>query len=364
MRTRHPSTAGRPISTRTASPRPTSPRPRATTALLTTAAVLAALGTTALGTTAVGTSAASAATPPTVASTSGGTLTVLAGRGFDNRFTVRQTVPAEVRVRDASRPITTSFPCTNLAPDEISCPANFAQRIVVQSRDGDDVLRNTTTRPAELDGGPGDDTLSGARGPDVLRGGAGTDTVTYEDRTARVAVRLDRTANDGELGEQDDVRSDVETVRGGRGDDVLLGDDGPNRLLGGRGDDVLGGLGDDDVLDGEGGDDRLSGGSGRDTATYATRTARVVVSLDDVRNDGQSGEADDVRSDVEDLVGGGAADRLVGSSARNRLEGRSGSDVLRGEGGADTLVGGRDVDRGDGGPGVDDCDVEVRTTCP
>lgn len=332
----------------------------AASAVVTSAAVLTAFGTTALLTT----TTASAATPTTVASVSGGTLTVVAGTGFANRITVLQTSPAAVRVRDALRPITTSFPCTNLAANEISCPANFAQRLDVSLQDGDDTAHNATLRSAVLRGGPGQDVLSGAGGADVFVGGLGRDTVTYQARTAAVSVRLDGIALDGQPGEQDDVRPDVEDVTGGRGDDQLVGSAVANRLSGAAGDDVLLGLGGADLLDGGAGADEVFGGTGTDRATYAARTAPVVVSLDDLPGDGQTGEGDNVHGDVEDVDGGGAADRLTGNAARNTLRGGSGSDRLLGLDGPDRLEGGADVDFGNGGAGVDSCATEVAVACP
>ncbi|MFL6182440.1 MAG: calcium-binding protein, partial [Actinomycetes bacterium] len=54
---------------------------------------------------------------------------------------------------------------------------------------------------------------------DYLYGGAGTDTADYSGRTERVNVSLDGVDNDGEVGEQDLVESDVENVTGGSGND-------------------------------------------------------------------------------------------------------------------------------------------------
>lgn len=56
---------------------------------------------------------------------------------------------------------------------------------------------------------------------------------------------------------------------------------------------------------------------------------------------------------VENAVGGDAADRLVGNDGPNRLEGRGGRDLLEGGAGSDTLVGGTGDDHLDGGAGLD-----------
>jgi hypothetical protein len=56
---------------------------------------------------------------------------------------------------------------------------------------------------------------------------------------------------------------------------------------------------------------------------------------------------------IENAVGGDAADRLIGNDAANRLEGRGGGDWLEGGPGDDTLIGGAGDDRIDGGEGLD-----------
>ena len=54
------------------------------------------------------------------------------------------------------------------------------------------------------------------------------------------------------------------TIRGGDGDDVLVGGAAADKLIGGPGNDELNGRGDDDMLIGGSGDDTLIGGSGDD----------------------------------------------------------------------------------------------------
>lgn len=55
------------------------------------------------------------------------------------------------------------------------------------------------------------------------------------------------------------------TLRGGAGDDLLVGGSGSDKLLGGPGDDRLIGRGGEDWLYGGAGEDRLLGGRGTDT---------------------------------------------------------------------------------------------------
>src|SRR5262249_54789966 len=98
------------------------------------------------------------------------------------------------------------------------------------------------------------DLIDGGPGADVLDGGLGTDAVTYAGRTGNLSVRLDGLADDGQAGEADNLLQ-VETVSGGSGNDVLVGDRFRNVLSGGPGNDTIAGLGQDDVL---------AGGPGRD----------------------------------------------------------------------------------------------------
>jgi hypothetical protein len=178
-------------------------------------------------------------------------------------------------------------------------------------------------------GGDGNDKLDGGTGADFLSGQAGIDTATYVTRTTAVTVDLDNVSDDGNSSDgpasaRDNVRSDVENLIGGSGADTLTGSTVANSLDGRNGADVLSGLG------------------GIDTATYATRTTAVTVDLDNVSDDGNSsdgsaGARDNVKSDVENLIGGSGADTLTGSAANNRLTGGLGADSLSGLGGNDSL---------------------------
>ena len=241
-----------------------------------------------------------------------------------------------------------------------------------------------------LSGDAGDDALCGGAGPvggapdnDAINGGDGVDHVFYP-RTAAVNVSLDGGADDGSIGEADNVRPDVEDATGGSGPDRLVGNDGPNLLDGGGDSDALLGLGGNDVLTDSGGDfaaDSLDGGAGDDMLAagrgpdaylggdgedgvndYAGRSVPVTVTLDGTPDDGAAGERDNVNSDVEDVTGGSASDTLTGTAADNELNGGGGDDTITGgdgndglfgQAGRDTLDGGAGRDRIDGGAGSD-----------
>ena len=134
------------------------------------------------------------------------------------------------------------------------------------------------------------------------------------------------------------------TMEGGDGADFLTGGVGANDIRGGTGDDALtGGPGDDvldggdgrDLLIGSTGPDQIHGGAGIDEVSYTYTNERVIVTLDDAANDGIAGEADNVRSDVEDIRGGGGPDVLTGSARNNTLTGGPGDDQIEGLGGFD-----------------------------
>jgi hypothetical protein len=92
-------------------------------------------------------------------------------------------------------------------------------------------------------------------GADDITGGDGTgDLMSYVGRDGDITYTgEDNLANDGESTEGDNVRSDVEWVYGGAGDDSLTGTDntngGFNDLRGMMGNDTVNGLAGNDWLD-------------------------------------------------------------------------------------------------------------------
>jgi Ca2+-binding RTX toxin-like protein len=238
----------------------------------------------------------------------------------------------------------------------------------LQGGDGDDLL----------DGGDGDDTLftaAAADGADVYLGGLGTDLVDYSARTANLSLTIALSSaadtNDGAAGENDDLTASVENLTGGSGNDVIKGSAVSNVLRGGAGNDVLwGGPGgtctaDVDQLFGDAGDDTfemgaaldcgddLTGGAGNDVATYHDRANALTVSRDDAANDGEATEKDNVRADIELLVGGQGADTLSGGTVAVKILGCAGNDVITGSSANDQLAGGPGDDVVNGGAGND-----------
>jgi len=233
-------------------------------------------------------------------------------------------------------------------------------------------------------GGAGNDTISGGGENDIIDGGAGNDTLdgghesgdsdwlVYYTRTVPVVAPVDGTAKVG-TSEHDTV-SGFENILGGKKDDTLTGDDGPNILRGGDGSDTLNGKGGDDALVGDddvapgspfgngpadNGADTINGDSGFDTVDFGTdHTSSVYVSLSVIgasgnSTDGNAGSRDTLKG-VEEVFGTKGNDRITGNTSANQLYGwsanfgaaDSGNDVLDGGPGdaADLLDGGDGAD--------------------
>jgi Ca2+-binding RTX toxin-like protein len=247
--------------------------------------------------------------------------------------------------------------------------------------DGQDTLNGCTTPNASdfLSGGPGDDELLGGAcneslfgdtGADDLVGGDGFDFLSFNGN-AGVDVTLDNVANDGEPGENDNVHDDIETLFGTDFNDTIIGaagdqqfnsfggqdtlEGGPDNdsLQGGDGADTLEGEAGGDFIGGGNDPDDMSGGPGFDFADYSDHSAQVTVTINNAANDGQGGgaEGDNVRTDIESLLGGSNDDTLTGSTGDNHIQGRGGNDTIMGVGGDDDLFG--DFSFGSGTPGDD-----------
>ena len=170
----------------------------------------------------------------------------------------------------------------------------------------------------DMRGGSGNDILGGGLGPDGLSGGSGRDIVVYGQRRVPVIVTIGAGANDGVAGERDNVKADVESVQGGRGNDVLTGNGRANRLFGGGGKDRLRGKGGSDVLIAGDGDDSIDA---REGAT-ATGRAAQTGSVDRVVCGGGNDTAlvdpvDVVDPDCENVVGAGASTPPQNPPAQN-----------------------------------------------
>ncbi|MBS2013904.1 MAG: calcium-binding protein [Deltaproteobacteria bacterium] len=272
------------------------------------------------------------------------------------------------------------------------------ENFVVSLGDGDDVFTASGSAVAgavfpsaiTVFGGPGADTFNegSVTSPnETIYGGSGTDTVSYASRTAAITVTVGTGADDGLASENDDIKDDVEvitggtaadsltasalgnTLNGGPGADTLIGGAGNDTLNGGTGNDTLRGGDGNDTLNGDDGDDTfdegsasngmdvMNGGNGTDTVDYSARTNALTVTMDGASaNDGETNEKDNVKGDVENIIGGSGNDNITGNSLNNVIDGRAGNDILNGGAGDDTFLQGSAADGNDtisGGLGVD-----------
>jgi len=297
---------------------------------------------------------------------SGDTLSFAADPGETNRVFVVHD-PAGMHVIDTGAAVTAGAGCSQEAAGEAFCAADDTTilTIDVAADDQDDHVDLSpagTFLASRIDGGPGDDTLTGgnAFSGNVFDGGPGGDTfsgngaVDYSARTNPVTVTIgDGLANDGEAGEGDLVPNEIDQVWGGEGADTITAMNAANvgatYLKGGGGNDHLSALregwtaiveGDtgDDVLKCVGFDSTVFGGDGEDLLTGA--------------HDGQAlegGKGNDI------LRGNAGRDRLIGGAGADELNGGPGKDSISGGHGPDTILA-RDHKRDavDGGPGKDD----------
>src|SRR5919204_649176 len=108
-------------------------------------------------------------------STSGATLSFVAGDGKENVTTVTVSGPNFV-ITDSGESMTEGAGCSQAVVGTVTCPTAGITALSVDSRDGNDRITVTgTSVAATLNGGEGDDQITGADGVDTLNGGPGAD---------------------------------------------------------------------------------------------------------------------------------------------------------------------------------------------
>ena len=222
-------------------------------------------------------------------------------------------------------------------------------------REGNDSL-NGGNGNDRLFGEAGNDRLIGGAGNDLLVGGRGNDTAVFSSNNNHINLALTRRQNtrDGR-----DILTEIENVDGGDGNDIITGNNFSNTLYGGHGNDKLNGEGGKDTLRGgdgndtlHGGDgnDRLFGDSGRDTAVFGSSNNRIYLNKSSRQN---TRDGKDILRSIENVEGGGGNDLIAGNKFANTLNGGDGNDKLFGEAGNDRLIGGAGNDRLIGGNNKD-----------
>ncbi|HEY1596409.1 MAG TPA: hypothetical protein VGF74_13510, partial [Thermoleophilaceae bacterium] len=198
--------------------------------------VLAAL---AIGVTGGGMAAHAAPAAASTVQLDGPTLTYDAAPGESNRLTIAGS-GGSLTVTDTGATVTAGPGCSSISSTKASCPAAGVSAMALSTGDMNDTASaSSLSIPTTFSDGPGNDTMTGGgavdtfiagTGSDTYHGGGGQDIVDYSARTAPLTVTLDGVAGDGEVGEKDNVGTDVDVVIGGSAGDNITGHSGANDL--------------------------------------------------------------------------------------------------------------------------------------
>ncbi|WP_431854523.1 DUF4347 domain-containing protein [Azospirillum sp.] len=311
-----------------------------------------------------------------------GVVTVADGGAIDYESTISHNITVQATDVDGlSSQQSFTIAVTNVAEPQVwtgtegndSFTAPTADLWTLEGGDGNDTLTGNAAADT-LAGGNGDDVLNGGAGDDIflygwedgadsVNGGAGTDTIkagwhwtqiklksvtAVEEITADGYSGVSIVGNDAAntLNFSGVALTGIELIDGAGGNDTIVGSAGADSILGGDGNDSLVGGAGDDTLYGGTGTDALVGGAGNDTyivdATGKTVTEALNEGTDIVRTTLASYTLSNnvenlVYEDIWDFAG-------TGNTLANRLTGSGGNDTLTGGAGADTLEGGAGLD--------------------
>ncbi|NQV25636.1 MAG: pre-peptidase C-terminal domain-containing protein [Rhodopirellula sp.] len=317
----------------------------------------------------------------TVVPGNGGDTLTVTGSGAADSFDIRQS-GSDLVIRRGTSSI--SIPTTGLAAgienvvvnagngNDMITVGNLNQvgllALFVNGDDGNDTITafgaNIGSVRFQIDGGAGNDTLTGSDNADTIRGGAGLDVISggigndtllggADDDSISGGDGNDvvdgNDGNDTALGDAGD-----DSISGSFGNDMLVGDVGNDTLNGGFGDDLLNGMAGDDSLLGSNGNDRIAGGSGDDTIDGGNDNDTIQGhSGADLINGAHGDDLIFGQAGDDTIFGDDGNDTIMGGNGNDLIYGEDGDDVVDGEGASDTIVGGDGNDTLRGG-GSDD----------
>ena len=255
---------------------------------------------------------------------------------------------------------------TTLSADDI-----FARALIeIQGTPGNDTLTGTSDADL-LEGLGGNDVLNGLDGNDRLDGGSGADTMRGGpgDETYIVDNFSDTVVENASEGHdtvqasiaftlptnvEDLILTGTATLGTGNSDNNhIVGNANSNMLNGGAGDDVLEGKDGNDTLDGGSGIDTMVGGRGNDSYTV-DNVADVIIELPGEGIDRVVASSDyALPPEIENLTLTGTARVGIGNALDNTISDNASDNVLSGDGGNDQIIGGTGNDVLDGGLGND-----------
>ncbi|MDD4330542.1 MAG: hypothetical protein PHD79_11350, partial [Aliarcobacter sp.] len=240
---------------------------------------------------------------------------------------------------------------------------------------GDDTIF-TEVGSDTIYGGSGNDKIYGGLGSKIYGGNyindahtdSGIDTVSYENISTSVTVRLDANFAIVAATGNSDIIFGIENVIGTAFADSIVGDIADNTLIGGAGNDTLNGLDGNNRL--EGGDDNdtlisgagnnyVDGGTGSDTVDYSSLTGTNFgdddsiagqvngiyysgIKVDLTNTSAQRIHANygtDTILNIENVIGSTKNDYIIGNDEKNILDGKGGNDYFVLGQGEDTILG-------------------------
>lgn len=253
----------------------------------------------------------------------------------------------------------------------------------IDGGDGNDTITGSTIADTlrgglgndALNGGDGNDSLQGDAGTNTLDGGIGTDLAVYSGAKASYTVTQNPNGSYALTGSGvTDTLSNIENVQFSDGTfaigslivtgQTITGTASAETLTGTSGNDTITGLGGDDTINAGGGDDQIlqsgtgagydivNGGLGNDTfRATAANTALGLTSITGVETISSGGFAG------VSLRGSTVADALdfsgVTLTGITLIDGQAGNDVITGSATADTIRGSGGNDTLNGGGGDD-----------
>ena len=172
-------------------------------------------------------------------------------------------------------------------------------------------------------GGSGNDTFIGGPGNHSIDGGGGgSNLLDYSAATTGVEFDLINGFaynNFGGPAVTVDHFFNVQSFRGGSGNDTFIG--GPGN----------------DTFEGGPGADMLNGGGGINALSYEHSSAAVLINLGNGLALGGDAQGDSI-SNFQGVIGSSFNDAIFGSGLNDVIEGKGGADYLDGSGGVNTLV--------------------------